>query len=75
MRGSAVDVDVKSGRVAELSAAQVRRPWCGVREASQRRLRSQSFKLNHAVMCHIPTRAYRFYSPAHRQAARSMLSC
>ena len=35
----------------------------------------KSFKHNHAVVYHMPTRAYRFHSPAHRQAARSMLSC
>ena len=35
----------------------------------------ESFKRNHAVMFHMPTRTYRFHSPAHRQAARSMLSC
>lgn len=35
----------------------------------------ESFERNHAVMYHMPTRIYRFYSPAHRQAARSMLSC
>jgi hypothetical protein len=35
----------------------------------------ESFKRNHAVMFHMPTRTYRFHSPAHRQAARSVLSC
>ena len=35
----------------------------------------ESFKHNHAVVYHMPTRTYRFHSPAHRQAARSMLSC
>ena len=35
----------------------------------------ESFKRNHAVVYHMPTRTYRFHSPAHRQAARSMLSC
>ena len=35
----------------------------------------ESFKRNHAVMYHMLTCTYRFHSPAHRQAARSVLSC